>query len=228
MPGALCLLESGTVLPESERQNGPRTIEALFAIVERVLNLGPSVARVKVIYDPSYGRSVINARTISYALLAGSACRLLYAVFIGQGLASWLVFLSGAAIILSFGLQILRVRREQRQFALSQSLTPVIQVALGVVGAACVILFVVTLWSVIPSKTPSGVAVSSYNAEASAGVCRFTYNQAEVVVRPMSECQAFQKTVSLIFGGGFLLFSVAGVWLAHLETGLEERHLHKI
>jgi hypothetical protein len=152
---------------------------------------------------------------------------LLYAVFIGEGFAWWLVFLFGAAIILSFGLQILRVRREQRRFALSQSLTPLNLVALGIVAAAGGILFVVTFTGAMPSKTPSGVEVSSYNAEAKAGVCRFTYNQVEVVVRPMSECQAFQKTVSLIFGSGFLLFSAAGVWLVHLETGFEERHESK-
>ena len=45
----------GTVLPESQRENAPRTIEDLFAIVERVLNLGPTIARVKVQYDAVYG-----------------------------------------------------------------------------------------------------------------------------------------------------------------------------
>jgi len=45
----------GTVLPKSERENAPRTIEALFVIVERVLNLGPAIARVEVKYDPKYG-----------------------------------------------------------------------------------------------------------------------------------------------------------------------------
>jgi hypothetical protein len=43
----------------------------------------------------------------------------------------------------------------------------------------------------------------------------------------MSECRAFEKAVSLIFGGGFVLFSAVGVWLAHLETGLEPRHVSK-
>jgi hypothetical protein len=33
----------------------PRTIEDLFAVVERVLKLGPEVARVEVKYDQSYG-----------------------------------------------------------------------------------------------------------------------------------------------------------------------------
>jgi hypothetical protein len=101
-----------------------------------------------------------------------------------------------------------------------------VQPRLTVRAIAGGILSVVTLSEAIPSKTPSGVAVSSYNAEATAGVCRFAYNKVEVVLRPMSECRAFQKTGSLIVAGAFLLFSALGVWLAHLETGFEERHLH--
>ena len=165
---------------------------------------------------------MFNARRISHVLLAGSVCTLLYAVFIGRGLEWWLLFVLGAVIILSFGFQVLRVQREQRQFALSQSLTPLIMVAIGIVGAGGGILAGATLFGAMPSKTPSGVAVSSYNAVATAGVCRLTYNQVEVVIRPMIECQSFQKTVSLIFAGALLLFSAFGVWLAHLETGVEE------
>jgi hypothetical protein len=146
-------------------------------------------------------------------------------VVIGRSLASWLVFVLGAAIGLSSGIQILRVRRERRQIGLSQSLSALIQVALGIIVIASGILFVVTLSGAMPSKTPSGVAVSSYNAEAIAGVCRFTYNKVEVVVRPMSECLAFEKTVALVFAAGFLLFSAMGVWLAHFDTGFEERHV---
>ena len=170
---------------------------------------------------------MINARTISYALLVGSVCTLLYAVFVGQGLASWLVFILAAAIIFSFGIQILRVLRQQRQFRLSQYLPPLVQVALGIVGAVGGLLSVVTLSGAMPSKTPSGVAVSSYNAEAIAGVCRFTYNRVEVVVRPIDECRTFEKTGSLVFAGGLLLLSAVGVWLAHLETRFEGRQVYK-
>jgi hypothetical protein len=45
----------GTVLSASERKNVPRTIEDLFAVVERVLKLGAEIARVEVKYDQSYG-----------------------------------------------------------------------------------------------------------------------------------------------------------------------------
>jgi hypothetical protein len=34
---------------------GTRTIDALFDIVERVLKLGPEVARIEGTYDPLYG-----------------------------------------------------------------------------------------------------------------------------------------------------------------------------
>jgi hypothetical protein len=43
------------VLPASERRNAPRTIEALFAIVERQVKLGPEAVRLEVKYDPSFG-----------------------------------------------------------------------------------------------------------------------------------------------------------------------------
>jgi hypothetical protein len=49
------LCPTGTVLPASERGNAPRTIEALFAIVERLVNFGPEAVRLEVNYDPSYG-----------------------------------------------------------------------------------------------------------------------------------------------------------------------------
>jgi Family of unknown function (DUF6174) len=49
------LCPTGSVLPASERENAPRTIEALFAIVERLVKLGPEVVRLEVRYDPSYG-----------------------------------------------------------------------------------------------------------------------------------------------------------------------------
>jgi hypothetical protein len=170
---------------------------------------------------------VINARTISYALLACSLVTLLYAVFIGAAVASWLVFLLGAGIVVSFGIQILRVRREQRQFALSQYLPPHVQTAVVIAGAAGGILFLVNMLGAMPPKTPSGVAVSAFSAEAIAGVCRLTYNGVETVVRPISECQSFEKKGSLIVSGAFVLFSAVGVWLAHLATGFEARHVSK-
>jgi Family of unknown function (DUF6174) len=49
------LCPTGSVLPASERANAPRTIEALFAIVERMVNFGPETVRLEVNYDPSYG-----------------------------------------------------------------------------------------------------------------------------------------------------------------------------
>jgi hypothetical protein len=49
------LCPPGTVLSKSELKYVPRTIEDLFAVVERVLKLGPEVARVEVKYDQSYG-----------------------------------------------------------------------------------------------------------------------------------------------------------------------------
>jgi hypothetical protein len=166
---------------------------------------------------------VINARTISYVLLASSVCTILYAVFVGEGLPLWLVFALGAAIIFSFGIQTLRVLWEQRRSRLSQCLPRMVQISLLIVAAVGGLLFVVTLSGAMPSKTPSGLAVSSYNAETVAGVCRFTYNMVEVVVRPIGECRAFEKTVSLIIAGSFLLFSAVGVWLAHLESGFKGR-----
>lgn len=45
----------GTVLSKSELKYVPRTVEDLFAVVERVLKLGPEVADVEVEYDPSHG-----------------------------------------------------------------------------------------------------------------------------------------------------------------------------
>jgi hypothetical protein len=45
----------GTVLPASERGNAPRTIESLFAIVDRLVKFGPEAVRLEVKYDPSYG-----------------------------------------------------------------------------------------------------------------------------------------------------------------------------
>jgi hypothetical protein len=161
---------------------------------------------------------------ISYGVLAGSVSTLLYAVLVGEAFPSWLVFLLGTTTILSFGLQTLRVLWEQRH-GLSQCLPPLVQIALVVIAAVGGILAVVTLSGAMPSKTASGVAVSSYNAEIIAGVCRFTYNRVEVLVRPIGECRAYAKTVSLIGAGGFLLFSAVGVWLAHLETGLKRRHV---
>ena len=49
------LCPPGTVLSKSQLKYVPRTIEDLFAVVERVLQLGPEIARVEVKYDPSYG-----------------------------------------------------------------------------------------------------------------------------------------------------------------------------
>jgi hypothetical protein len=54
----LGLCPTGSVLPASERGSAPRTIEALFAIVERQVKLGPTVVRLEVSYDPSYGLPV--------------------------------------------------------------------------------------------------------------------------------------------------------------------------
>ena len=98
----------------------------------------------------------------------------------------------------------------------------------GLSGPLGGILSIVTLSGAMPLTTSSGVAVSSYNAEAIvAGVCCFTYNRVEVVVRPINECRAFEKTASLVVAGGLLLFAAVGVWLAHLETGFEGRHEYK-
>ena len=167
---------------------------------------------------------MINARTISYVLFAVSVCTLLYGALLGSGPPSWLVFVVTAAIIFSFGFQILRVLVKQRQIRLSQYLPRGVQIALSIFAAIGGIIFVVTLSGAMPTKTPSGAAVTSYNAETIAGVCRFTYNKVEVVVRPIEECRAFEKTASLVVAGGLLLFSTVGVWLAHLETGLNGRH----
>ena len=49
---------AGSELPKAERDSMPRTIEKLFASVDRALAWGSEIARVEVRYDAKYGYPV--------------------------------------------------------------------------------------------------------------------------------------------------------------------------
>jgi len=64
----------------------------------------------------------------------------------------------------------------------------------------------------MPSKTPSGAAVHSFNASVENGVCVAVYNGSERVTESLAYCANYQSHFDRIFAGAWLLFSALELW----------------
>jgi len=130
------------------------------------------------------------------------------------------MFVLQAAVIASFGFEVLRLRKSRPARWSLPVPTPakVLVILIALAGAASFpIVFqkMAMLW-------PTGTPVTIIHWTQSNEKCRVTYNSAPAVDAPAAQCQMYDQSVGLAFGGGWLLFSAIAVWLSYL--GARVRH----
>jgi len=64
----------------------------------------------------------------------------------------------------------------------------------------------------MPSTSPSGASVHSFNASVENGACVAVYNGSERVTEPLAYCTDYQSHFDQAFAGAWLLFSALELW----------------
>jgi hypothetical protein len=65
---------------------------------------------------------------------------------------------------------------------------------------------------VMPSNSPSGAPVHSFNAGVESGICVAVYNGSERVTEPLAFCTDFQSRFDRVFAGAWLIASALELW----------------
>jgi hypothetical protein len=157
----------------------------------------------------------------SYLVLLSAIAAYLF-VFIGSTLPSVpVMFALQAAVIASFGWQVLRMRK-YRPASWTRPVPTLVKILVVLIAVAGAASFVISLQRTMPNLSPTGAVVTRFHWALSNEACEVTYNSAETLERPAAECRNYDRYAGLAFGGGWLLFSAIAVWFSHLGAKVKD------
>jgi hypothetical protein len=154
-------------------------------------------------------------RLVSAVLVGASVVAIVFLSTGGKPLPIYALFLMQLPVLAVFGTLLLKVGKS-RPLAGTSAVPRFARIVASVAGLLGVAVVVINLGASMPETSPSGARVSSFGASSENGSCLLTYNETEVVERPMTECADFARRVELAFAGGWLVFSSISLWLAFL------------